>query len=201
MTVPISSPANSVDGIHRLTRTPTAARSRFASVRATAPPCISPASFPAVWRGSEIAACAVSRRGPGDQRPHPGRVDVMFSTMAAVLPLVQGGRLRGLAVTTAQASTTAAPQLPTDRGIRAAGFRRVLVVRGLRAGADARCDHPANAFRRQRGACRAGDHVAAGGARRDGGRLDPAELGHSSSPRWTNGGRSSGRPASDRRLT
>jgi tripartite-type tricarboxylate transporter receptor subunit TctC len=46
--------------------------------------------------------------GPALNDLIPGRVDVMFNNIGAVLPLIQGGKLRGLAVTTA----TRAPALP-----------------------------------------------------------------------------------------
>ncbi len=49
--------------------------------------------------------------GPALNDLLPGRVDVMFNNIGAVLPLIQGGKLRGLAVTTAK-RTPAAPQLP-----------------------------------------------------------------------------------------
>jgi tripartite-type tricarboxylate transporter receptor subunit TctC len=40
--------------------------------------------------------------GPAFTDLVPGRVDVMFNNIGAVLPLIQGGKLRGLAVTTAK---------------------------------------------------------------------------------------------------
>jgi tripartite-type tricarboxylate transporter receptor subunit TctC len=46
--------------------------------------------------------------GPALNDLIPGRVDVMFNNIGAVLPLIQGSKLRGLAVTTA----TRAPALP-----------------------------------------------------------------------------------------
>jgi tripartite-type tricarboxylate transporter receptor subunit TctC len=49
--------------------------------------------------------------GPALNDLLPGRVDVMFNNIGAVLPLIQGGKLRGLAVTTAK-RTPAAPELP-----------------------------------------------------------------------------------------
>ena len=49
--------------------------------------------------------------GPALNDLIPGRVDVMFNNIGAVLPLIQGGKLRGLAVTTAK-RTPAAPDLP-----------------------------------------------------------------------------------------
>jgi tripartite-type tricarboxylate transporter receptor subunit TctC len=48
----------------------------------------------------------------------PGRVDVMFNNTGAVLPLIQGGKLRGLAVTSAKRFALA-PQYPpiADEGV------------------------------------------------------------------------------------
>jgi tripartite-type tricarboxylate transporter receptor subunit TctC len=42
----------------------------------------------------------------------PGRVDLMFNVMSSVLPQVQAGQMRGLAVTSAQ-RVAAAPEFPT----------------------------------------------------------------------------------------
>jgi tripartite-type tricarboxylate transporter receptor subunit TctC len=50
--------------------------------------------------------------GPALNDLIPGRVDVMFNNIGAVLPLIQGEKLRGLAVTTAKRSA-AVPHLPT----------------------------------------------------------------------------------------
>jgi tripartite-type tricarboxylate transporter receptor subunit TctC len=49
--------------------------------------------------------------GPALNDLIPGRVDVMFNNIGAVLPLIQAGKLRGLAVTTA-ARAPALPELP-----------------------------------------------------------------------------------------
>jgi len=49
--------------------------------------------------------------GPALNDLIPGRVDVMFNNIGAVLPLIQAGKLRGLAVTT-KTRTAAAPELP-----------------------------------------------------------------------------------------
>jgi tripartite-type tricarboxylate transporter receptor subunit TctC len=49
--------------------------------------------------------------GPALNDLLPGRVDVMFNNIGAVLPLIQGGKLRGLAVTSAK-RVPEAPQLP-----------------------------------------------------------------------------------------
>jgi tripartite-type tricarboxylate transporter receptor subunit TctC len=52
--------------------------------------------------------------GPALNDLLPGRVDVMFNNIGAVLPLIQSGRLRGLAVTTAR-RTPAAPDRPLPK--------------------------------------------------------------------------------------
>jgi len=49
--------------------------------------------------------------GPAFNDLIPGRVDVMFNNTGAVLPLIAGGKLRGLAVTSAS-RTPLAPQFP-----------------------------------------------------------------------------------------
>jgi tripartite-type tricarboxylate transporter receptor subunit TctC len=49
--------------------------------------------------------------GPAFNDLIPGRVDVMFNNTGAVLPLIAGGKLRGLAVTSARRSPLA-PQFP-----------------------------------------------------------------------------------------
>lgn len=49
--------------------------------------------------------------GPAFNDLIPGRVDVMFNNTGAVLPLIAGGKLRGLAVTSAK-RTPLAPQYP-----------------------------------------------------------------------------------------
>jgi tripartite-type tricarboxylate transporter receptor subunit TctC len=50
--------------------------------------------------------------GPAINDLIPGRVDVMFNTIGTALPLVRGGQVRGLAVTTAERFRTAL-DLPT----------------------------------------------------------------------------------------
>lgn len=59
--------------------------------------------------------------GPALNDLIPGRVDVMFNNIGAVLPLIQGGKLRGLAVTTAKRSS-AAPDFPTIAESGVPGF-------------------------------------------------------------------------------
>ena len=59
--------------------------------------------------------------GPALNDLIPGRVDVMFNNIGAVLPLIQGGKLRGLAVTTAKRSP-AIRQLPPIAEAGVPGF-------------------------------------------------------------------------------
>src|SRR5262249_38177467 len=59
--------------------------------------------------------------GPALNDLIPGRVDVMFNNIGAVLPLIQAGKLRGLAVTTAKRSG-AIPELPTISEAGVPGF-------------------------------------------------------------------------------
>jgi tripartite-type tricarboxylate transporter receptor subunit TctC len=59
--------------------------------------------------------------GPAFNDLVPGRVDVMFNNIGAVLPLIQGGKLRGLAVTTAK-RMPAVPHLPPIAEAGVPGF-------------------------------------------------------------------------------
>jgi tripartite-type tricarboxylate transporter receptor subunit TctC len=61
--------------------------------------------------GIEMLHVPYRGAGPALNDLLPGRVDVMFNNIGAVLPLIRGGKLRGLAVTTAK-RTPAAPDLP-----------------------------------------------------------------------------------------
>ena len=113
-------------------------------------------------RMAQIEMLHVPYRGAGPALNDliPGRVDVMFNNIGAVLPLIQGGKLRGLAVTTAK-RTAGGAAAAADRGIRRAGLRRVILVRALRAGEDPGRDHPADALRHGRGAERSGHQIEA----------------------------------------
>lgn len=62
--------------------------------------------------GIEMLHVPYRGAGPALNDLIPGRVDVMFNNIGAVLPLIRGGKLRGLAVTTAKRAP-AAPELPT----------------------------------------------------------------------------------------
>jgi tripartite-type tricarboxylate transporter receptor subunit TctC len=59
--------------------------------------------------------------GPAFNDLIPGRVDVMFNNMGAVLPLVRGGQLRALGVTSLKRSTSL-PDVPTISEAGVPGF-------------------------------------------------------------------------------
>jgi tripartite-type tricarboxylate transporter receptor subunit TctC len=61
--------------------------------------------------GIEMMHVPYRGAGPALNDLLPGRVDVMFNNIGAVLPLIQSGQLRGLAVTSAKRSP-ALPELP-----------------------------------------------------------------------------------------
>ena len=71
--------------------------------------------------GVEMLHVPYRGAGPALNDLLPGRVDVMFNNIGAVLPLIQGGKLRGLAVTTAK-RTPAAPDLAPIAEVGVPGF-------------------------------------------------------------------------------
>jgi tripartite-type tricarboxylate transporter receptor subunit TctC len=71
--------------------------------------------------GIEMLHVPYRGAGPALNDLLPGRVDVMFNNIGAVLPLIQGGKLRGLAVTTAK-RTPAVPNLPPIAEAGVPGF-------------------------------------------------------------------------------
>src|SRR5437588_9257663 len=71
--------------------------------------------------GVEMLHVPYRGAGPALNDLLPGRVDVMFNNIGAVLPLIQSDRLRGLAVTTKK-RTPAAPQMPTIAESGVPGF-------------------------------------------------------------------------------
>ncbi len=71
--------------------------------------------------GVEMLHVPYRGAGPAFGDLIPGRVDVMFNNIGAVLPLIRGGKLRGLAVTTAK-RTPAAPELPPIAEAGVPGF-------------------------------------------------------------------------------
>ena len=119
MTVPISSPAHSVAEFIAYANA-NRGRVTFASSGHGTSVHLSGELF---QRMARIEMLHVPYRGTGPALIDliPGRVDVMFNSIGAMLPLIQGGKLRGLAVTTAK-RTAAAPHLRSDRRIRPAGL-------------------------------------------------------------------------------
>ena len=71
--------------------------------------------------GIEMTHIPYRGAGPALNDLLPGRVDVMFNNTGAVLPLIQSGQLRGLAVTTAKRSN-AMPDVPTIAEAGVPGF-------------------------------------------------------------------------------
>ena len=97
--------------------------------------------------------------GPAFNDLIPGRVDVMFNNIGAVLPLIAGGKLRGLAVTSAK-RTPLAPEFPPIAEEGVPGFDVTSWYAILRAGEDAARDHAQDERRRRRGDPRSRDQVA-----------------------------------------
>jgi tripartite-type tricarboxylate transporter receptor subunit TctC len=71
--------------------------------------------------GVEMLHVPYRGAGPALNDLLPGRVDVMFNNIGAVLPLIQAGKLRGLAVTTAKRAP-AIPELPPIAEAGVPGF-------------------------------------------------------------------------------
>jgi tripartite-type tricarboxylate transporter receptor subunit TctC len=71
--------------------------------------------------GIEMTHIPYRGAGPALNDLLPGRVDVMFNNIGAVLQLIQSGQLRGLAVTTAKRSS-AIPDVPTIAEAGVPGF-------------------------------------------------------------------------------
>ena len=88
-----------------------------------------------------------------------------------IIPLMQQGQVRALAVTSAK-RTPAAPDLPTLAEAAPARFRCLRMVRAVRAGQDPARDRAEDACRHRCRAGRSRDQGAAGTARTVGGRLD-----------------------------
>jgi tripartite-type tricarboxylate transporter receptor subunit TctC len=108
MAVPISSPANTVMEFIAGARA-NKGKISFASSGHGTSVHLSGELFKRM-AGIEMLHVPYRGAGPALNDLLPGRVDVMFNNIGAVLPLIQGGKLRGLAVTTAK-RTPAAPEL------------------------------------------------------------------------------------------
>ncbi len=118
MAVPVSSPAQSVaDFIAYAKANP--GKVTFASSGHGTSVHLSGELFKRM-AGVDIMHVPYRGAGPALNDLLPGRVDVMFNNIGAVLPLIQGSKLRGLAVTTAR--RTPAIDLPTIAESGVPGF-------------------------------------------------------------------------------
>jgi tripartite-type tricarboxylate transporter receptor subunit TctC len=119
MAVPISSPAHSVTEFIAYAKA-NPGKVTFASSGHGTSVHLSGELFK---RMAHVEMLHVPYRGAGPALNDliPGRVDVMFNNIGAVLPLIQGAKLRGLAVTTAK-RTPAAPDLPPIAEVGVPGF-------------------------------------------------------------------------------
>jgi len=119
MAVPITSPAHSVVEFIAFARA-NRGKVSFASSGHGTSVHLSAELFK---RLAKVEMLHVPYRGAGPALNDllPGRVDVMFNNIGAVLPLIQSDRLRGLAVTTKK-RTPAAPQMPTIAESGVPGF-------------------------------------------------------------------------------
>src|SRR5947207_6693939 len=119
MAVPVSSPAHSVaDFIAYAKAHP--GKVTFASSGHGTSVHLSGELFKRM-AGIEMLHVPYRGAGPAFTDLVPGRVDVMFNNIGAVLPLIQGGKLRGLAVTTAK-RMPAVPHLPPIAEAGVPGF-------------------------------------------------------------------------------
>jgi tripartite-type tricarboxylate transporter receptor subunit TctC len=117
MTVPNASPATSVQEFIAHAK---ANRLTFASSGNGTSVHLSGELFKRL-AGLEMTHVPYRGGGPAVNDLIPGRVDVMFNTIGTALPLVRGGQLRGLAVTTAERFFTA-PDMPTVAESGVPGF-------------------------------------------------------------------------------
>jgi tripartite-type tricarboxylate transporter receptor subunit TctC len=109
MMVPNSSPAKSVKEFIDYAKA-NRGKITFASTGIGASPHLSGELFKRK-AGIEMTHVPYRGAGPAMNDLIPGRVDAMFSNLPGVLPQVQSGTIRGLAVTSAQRSP-AAPDIP-----------------------------------------------------------------------------------------
>ena len=119
MTVPNSSPAKTVAEFIAYAKS-NGGRTTFTSSGVGSSPHLAGELFKR-RAGIEMTHIPYRGSGPAATDTIAGRVDVFFDTFAAALPLVRGGQLRGLAVTSAKRST-AAPELPTIAEAALPGF-------------------------------------------------------------------------------
>ena len=123
---------------------------------ATAPRCICPASCSTAWPALKLRHIPYRGAGPAFNDLIPGRVDVMFNNIGAVLPLIKGGQLRALGVTSLKRSREL-PDVPTVSEAGVPGFDVTGWYALLRAGPDAAARDRQAPRRHGRGAGRSGD--------------------------------------------
>jgi tripartite-type tricarboxylate transporter receptor subunit TctC len=119
MTVPNSSPAKTVAEFIAYAKS-NGGRTTFTSSGVGSSPHLAGELFKR-RAGIEMTHIPYRGSGPAATDTIAGRVDVFFDTFAAALPLVRGGQLRGLAVTSSKRSP-AAPELPTIAEAALPGF-------------------------------------------------------------------------------
>jgi tripartite-type tricarboxylate transporter receptor subunit TctC len=119
MTVPNSSPAKTVAEFIAFAKS-NGGRTTFTSPGVGSSPHLAGELFK---RRADIEMTHVPYRGAGPAATDTiaGRVDVFFDTFASALPLVQGGQLRGLAVTSAK-RWQSTPDLPSIAEAALPGF-------------------------------------------------------------------------------
>jgi tripartite-type tricarboxylate transporter receptor subunit TctC len=110
MVVPNSSPVKSVREFIEYAKA-NRGKTTFASSGTGADPHMSAELFRKL-AGIEMTHVPYRGAGPALNDVIPGRVDVLFGTLPSTLPLVRGGQVRVLAVTSTQRSAFA-PELPT----------------------------------------------------------------------------------------
>lgn len=110
MTVPNSSPAKTVAEFIAYAKS-NGGRTTFTSSGVGSSPHLAGELFKR-RAGIEMTHIPYRGSGPAGADTIAGRVDVFFDTFASGLPLVRGGQLRALAVTSAKRSPSA-PELPT----------------------------------------------------------------------------------------
>jgi tripartite-type tricarboxylate transporter receptor subunit TctC len=119
MAVPVSSPAHSVQEFIDYAKA-NRGKVTFASSGHGTSVHLSGELFKRM-AGIEMLHVPYRGAGPALNDLIPGRVEVMFNNTGAVLPLIQGGKLRGLAVTSAKRAA-AIPDLPTIAEMGVPGF-------------------------------------------------------------------------------
>ena len=137
--------------------------------------------------GSNLLHMPYRGAGPALNDLIPGRVDVMFNNIGAVMPLIQGGKLRALGVTSLKRAR-ALPDVPTVSEAGVPGFDVSAWYAFFVPAKTPHADHPQVPRRHGQGAGRSGHQGAARAARRRRDRLVARRAWRASrTPRWTSG--------------